>query len=103
MTEKSKSIYFRITPQEKAKIESIAKKCGLSVSEYLRKRALGFAPNDVQSSAFYNFSKSIGELLNQELSPKVETAALALFDQMQKQLLLPSRELSAEIIKGMEE
>ena len=37
MSEKNKSIYLRVTPQEKEKIRRLAKKCGLSLSEYLLK------------------------------------------------------------------
>ena len=37
-------INLRVTPQEKDRIEYFAKKCGLSVSEYLRQLAYGYAP-----------------------------------------------------------
>lgn len=103
LNEKTQSIYVRVTRQEKIKIEQIAAKCGLSISEYLRKRALGFAPQTVQSSAFYDFSKSLGELLNQDLSEEFETKALMLFDRMQKQLLTLNKESITKIKQRLED
>ena len=35
---------FRVTDQEKRRIAVLAKKCGLSVSEYVKQRASGYAP-----------------------------------------------------------
>ena len=41
---KENRIAFRVTDQEKKKITVLARKCGLSVSEYVKQRALGYAP-----------------------------------------------------------
>jgi len=38
---KSKNLFIRVNEKEKNLIERNAEKCGLSVSEYLRQRALG--------------------------------------------------------------
>ena len=40
-------INLRVTPQEKDRIEHYAKKCRLSVSEYLRQLANGYAPREL--------------------------------------------------------
>lgn len=40
-------INLRVTPQEKDRIERFAKKCRLSVSEYLRQLANGYAPREL--------------------------------------------------------
>jgi len=50
---KIQRLYTRVTSQEKSKIEQLAGKCGLSQSEYLRKRALGFVPKEVPPGAFF--------------------------------------------------
>ena len=45
--ERTMRLDLRVSPQEKKKIESTAKKCGISVSEYMRQRALGFSPREI--------------------------------------------------------
>jgi len=49
---KTQRLEIRITPENKKKIERYASKCGLSTSEYVTKRALGFAPRTVLPDAF---------------------------------------------------
>ena len=44
---KNKNLFIRVSEKEKNIIEHNAKKCGLSVSEYLRQRALGYMPRAV--------------------------------------------------------
>ena len=44
LKERKLQLKTRVTEKEKLRIENKAKKCGLSVSEYLRKRALGYSP-----------------------------------------------------------
>jgi uncharacterized protein (DUF1778 family) len=100
--EKPERIELRVTPQEKMKIEQLAKKCCLSLSEYIRKRALGYAPRTVLPGVFYDFNRKLGELLNAELSPETEKATLRLFDEIHSELLTPGKQRSAEIAKEIE-
>ena len=44
-------INIRVTPQEKKKIERNAKKCKLTVSEYLRQLAMTKEPKELPSDA----------------------------------------------------
>ena len=37
-------INLRVTPEEKRRMTATARRCGLSLSEYLRQRALGYEP-----------------------------------------------------------
>jgi len=37
-------INVRVTPAEKRRMESAARRCGLTLSEYLRQQALGYTP-----------------------------------------------------------
>ncbi len=88
MKEKSSSIYTRVTPTEKQRIERTAKKCGLSVSEYIRQRCLGYAPRETPPDAYYELCRKldyIRELGNGD-------AILALLDEMRKELFLPGRD-----------
>ena len=52
---KTQRLEIRLTPENKKKIERYASKCGLSTSEYVTKRALGFAPRTVLPDAFFYF------------------------------------------------
>ena len=44
MRKRSVGINIRVTVTEKKKVTMLAGKCGLSLSEYLRQRALGYEP-----------------------------------------------------------
>lgn len=44
MRKRSVGINIRVTVTEKKKVTMLARMCGLSLSEYLRQRALGYEP-----------------------------------------------------------
>lgn len=44
MRNRTVGINIRVTVTEKNKVTMLARKCGLSLSEYLRQRALGYEP-----------------------------------------------------------
>ena len=44
---RNKSIFVRVTDREKSKIISKAKKCGLTLSEYIRQVCLGYEPKEI--------------------------------------------------------
>ena len=44
MRKRSVGINIRVSVTEKKKVTMLARKCGLSLSEYLRQRALGYEP-----------------------------------------------------------
>ena len=56
-TNRSVKIDSRVTPEEYARIRDIAAECGLSLSQYVRKVALGHKPN-------YRLSEEECEALN---------------------------------------
>ena len=59
---KSKNLFIRVSEKEKSLIERNAEKCGLSVSEYLRQRALGYMPRAVLPEVFFSFSDKLDAL-----------------------------------------
>ena len=99
MKEKSTRLYLRVSPQEKEKIDGIAKSCGLSTAEYIRRRALGYMPKSSVPDSFYSLSARLSELLNRDLSPAMETAALKLFDEIHAAITEPPKQTAAEIRK----
>lgn len=52
MRERAFGINIRVTAQEKSKIKRHAKRCGLTVSEYLRQLAKGHEPKDLSHIRF---------------------------------------------------
>lgn len=85
--EKFARIEIRVKPKDKEKIKKIADKCNLSVSEYVVQRALGYAPQTVQPDVFFDFYNKLCELLNRELSPETEAAALKIFDDIYAEII----------------
>ena len=90
LKERTVQLKFRVTEKEKQRIINNTKKCGLSTSEYLRKRALGYSPKALLPESFYEFLEKLGILCdkfdaieNTELYEKT----LSLIDEIQLKLL----------------
>ena len=88
MKERTQSIYTRTTPAEKQQIERKARKCGLSVSEYVRQRCLGYAPREIPPDTYYDLYRELNEARRQGDGD----AILSLLDDMRKELILPGRD-----------
>ena len=104
--EKDKRIELRVTPADKAKIERLAKTCGLSLSEYLRQRALGYAPRAVLPDVFFDFNQTLCRLCDEvadNVSPEVEQQLLEVVNQIQTQLILPGKSTTKQIQKEVAE
>ena len=98
--EKDKRIELRVTPADKAKIERLAASCGLTQSEYLRQRALGYAPRTVLPDVFFDFHQALCRLCDEvadKVSPETEQRLLEVADAIQQHLLLPARSTAKEI------
>ena len=100
---KTERLYLRVSTQEKNKIDDLAKSCGLSTAEYLRRRALGFTPPPAVPDAFFIFNEKLCELLNRELSPETEATPLQLFDEMHALLSGGGKQTKKEIVKEVNE
>ncbi len=95
MNKRTTAIYVRVTEKEKSRIKQKADKCGLSQSEYLRKRALGYSPKALLPESFYKFSSKLGEVyeqINKGYNTEVEEKLLSLLDEIQLKLLTPEKE-----------
>lgn len=99
--EKDARIYLRVSQTEKDRIVTLAKSCGLTSSEYLRKRALGYSPRAQLSDTFREFYIKLSELCNavsDKVSVQTEETLLDLVTDIQKELLLP-KQLPVEFIR----
>ena len=94
-------VELRLSAKEKAKMEDIAQKCGLSLSEYLRKRGLGFAPGPFLDDRYFEAYIKLCQISNLPLKPETEAALTAIFQEMEKNLFVPCKQTQQEIIEEM--
>ena len=90
MKERKVQLKFRVTEKEKVRIQNKAKKCGLSFSEYLRKRALGYSPKALLPESFFEFTEKLGvlyEALGSINSTELQAEVLKLIDDVYEKLL----------------
>ena len=100
MTDKKARIELRVTQSEQKKIAKLAESCGLSQSEYVRQRALGYAPRTVLPDVFFDFNKALCRLCDEvadKVTPETERKLLEVADEIQQQLLLPEKSSTAQI------
>ena len=94
MKERKVQLKMRATEKEKVRIQNKAKKCGLSVSEYLRKRALGYSPKALLPESFYEFTEKIGvlyEALGVLNRTELQAEVLNLLDEIYAKLLVTDK------------
>ena len=104
MTDKNARIELRVTQSEKKKIARLAESCGLSQSEYVRQRTLGYAPRTVLPDVFFQFYQMLCRLCDEvadKVTPDTERKLLEVVDEIQRLLLLPEKSTTAQICKEM--
>ena len=84
-------IAVRVTVKEKDKIQSKARKCGLSTTEYVKQRALGYEPKVVPPDALFAFIEKLGELANKNGSPELDKEICEVLKQITAEFLLPGK------------
>ena len=100
MNNKNARIELRVTQSEKNKIARLAESCGLSQSEYIRQRTLGYVPRTVQPDVFFDFYQTLCRLCDEvadKVSPKTERKLLEVVDEIQQRLLLPEKSSAKQI------
>ena len=100
MNDKKARIELRVTQSEKEKIARLAESCGLSQSEYIRQRTLGYAPRTVLPDVFFQFYQILCRLCDEvadKVSPDTEQSLLEVIDEIQRQLLLPVKSTAKQI------
>lgn len=84
-------IAVRVTAREKDKIQSKARKCGLSTTEYVKQRALGYEPRTVPPDALFVCLEKLGKLGDKASSPELDTETRTLLKQTTAEFLLPGK------------
>ena len=83
-----------MTEKEKQTITAKAKKCGLSVSEYIKQRALGYEPKAVVPDTLFLLLEKLGNLEDKSSSKKLNVEIEDLLKEIAKTLLMPGKEES---------
>ena len=68
MRKRSVGINVRVSPTEKKRVTMLAKKCRLSLSEYLRQRALDYEPDGQPPKEVFTVLDKIDEIAESESS-----------------------------------
>ena len=84
-------IAVRVTAKEKEKIQSKARRCGLSTTEYVKQRALGYEPRGIPPDALFTLIEKISELEDKSTSNKLNTEIGALLKEITAEFLLPGK------------
>ena len=92
MTERTKRLEVRLTPREQNKVERLAERCGLSISEYVRQRCLGYAPRELPTEDLYWLCDYLRDCADPSNEMERESTQ-ALVDDIRTMLILPGRDL----------
>ena len=76
---------------EEGKIQAKARKCGLSVTEYVKQRALGYEPRAVPPDALFACLEKLGELADKASSPELDEEIYTVLKQITAEFLLPGK------------
>jgi len=88
---KDNRIAVRVTDKEKQTIQAKAKKCGLSTTEYVKQRALGYEPRAVPPNALFILLEKIGDLESKSTSAELNAEIEKLLKDITAVLLLPGK------------
>ena len=81
MRNRTVGINVRVTVTEKKKVTMLAKKCGLSLSEYLRQRALDYEPGGHPPTEVFDVLDNLDEIA-ESCSPATAAEIGACTDQL---------------------
>ena len=84
-------IAVRVTVREKEKIQAKARKCGLSTTEYVKQRALGYEPRAVPPDALFVCLEKLGELADKASSPELDKEICTVLKQTTAEFLFPGK------------
>ena len=86
MRNRTVGINIRVTVTEKKKVTMLARKCGLSLSEYLRQRALGYEPGGHPPKEVFDVLDKLDEIA-ENCAAREGTAINAQTDRMRDLLI----------------
>ena len=103
MKDNRKIINIRVTEKEKQTLDGLAAKCDLSLSEYLRKRGLGYEPGPLLDDRFYAVYSKLCDISNLPLNGEAEAALTAILNDLQQNLFLPRKQTAKEVVLSLQQ
>ena len=103
MKDNRKNINIRVTEKEKQTMDGLAAKCGLSLSEYLRKRGLGYEPGPLLDDRFYAVYSKLCDISNLPLQPDTEAVLTAILNDLRQNLFLPRKQTAKEVALSLQQ
>ena len=97
MKDNRKIINIRVTEKEKQTLDGLATKCGLSLSEYLRKRGLGYEPGPLLDDRFYAMYSKLCDISNLPLNGEAEAALTTILVDLRQNLFQPRKQTAKEV------
>ena len=88
---KDMRIAVRVTAKAKDKIHSKARKCGLSITGYVKQRALGYEPKGIPPDVLFLCLEKLGELADKASSPELEKEIGDVLKEITAEFLLPRK------------
>ena len=85
------TITFRLNRRDKEKIQAKARKCGLSTTEYVKQRALGYEPRGIPPDALFLCLEKLGELADKASSPELDKEISDVLKGITVAFLLPGK------------
>ena len=76
---------------EKEKMQTKARKCGLSTTEYVKQRALGYEPRGIPPDALFLCLEKLGELADKASSPELDIEIRTVLKEITAAFLLPGK------------
>ena len=92
MRNRTVGINVRVTVTEKKRVTMLAKKCGLSLSEYLRQRALGYEPGGQPPKEVFDVLDRLDEIA-ENCQPSAGTKITACADEIRDLLIGGNQDL----------
>ena len=84
-------IAVRVTAKEKDKIQSKSRKCGLSTTEYVKQRALGYEPRGIPPDALFLCLEKLGALADKATSPELDVEISTVLKEITEEFLLQGK------------
>ena len=103
MKDNRKIINIRVTEKEKQTLDGLATKCDLSLSEYLRKRGLGYEPGPLLDDRFYAAYSMLCEISILPLNALAEAMLTEILKDLQQNLFLPRKQNAREVVLSLQQ
>ncbi len=95
MEKRKRSIFVRVTDDEKEKIEKGAARAGISVSEFIRRASLGKEVKPFPTDAFFHARGELEKIyadFHEGMSEEAERELIRVIYEFNRKFLLPEKE-----------